>query len=291
MRWERGRRSENVEDRRGMGGMGGGGFKLGGCGLILLIAIALLTQTNPLTLLSQILNQQPAPQSGPQQAPANPGEPQAYDEEKEFVASVLGDLEDTWGKTFAQMNRTYEPATLVLFEQATQSGCGFGSAAVGPFYCPLDRKVYIDLVFFRQLHERFGAPGDFARAYVIAHEVGHHVQNLLGISSQVQELQQRGSQEDANSLSVRLELQADCFAGVWGFHYDKSRNLLEPGDFEEGLSAAAAVGDDRIQQEAGRSVSPESWTHGSAEMRQRWFVQGFQSGQVNNCNTFETNRL
>jgi predicted metalloprotease len=270
--------------------MAGGGFKLGGCGILLLIVIAIITKQNPLQLLGSILSQQPS-QSVPQQGPANPQGEQAYDEEKDFVQRVLGDLEDTWAQEFAEMNRSYQPATLVLFEQATQTSCGVGNAAVGPFYCPLDSKVYIDLVFFRQLHQQFGAPGDFARAYVIAHEVGHHVQNLLGISGKVHEMQQSVSQEEGNSLSVRLELQADCFAGIWGNSADQGRQMLEAGDMEEGLAAAAAVGDDRIQREAGRAVSPESWTHGSSEMRQRWFTQGFKSGQVNDCNTFETGRL
>jgi predicted metalloprotease len=293
MKWQLGRRSTNVEDRRGGGGrLPIGGFKLGGCGLFLIIAIALLTGQNPLQFLGAILSQQQE-SAPPQQAPSTPQDPQGpvYDEEKDFVERVLGDMEDTWAQIFSRMGRTFEPPRLVLFEQAIQSGCGFGSAAVGPFYCPLDQKVYIDLVFFRQLHQQFGAPGDFARAYVIAHEVGHHVQNLLGISDQVRQMQQRGSEEQANALSVRLELQADCFAGVWAHNADQSRQLLEAGDFEEGLGAAAAVGDDRIQREAGRAVSPESWTHGSSEMRKRWFTRGFETGDVNTCDTFKDNRL
>lgn len=287
MRWQLGRRSSNVEDRRGMS-LPGRGFQLGGCGLLLIILFAFITGQNPLRLLGVILQQEPSTQV---QQPTNPQTPQQYDEEKDFVSAVLGETEDAWTKMFSSMNRSYEPPRLVLFEQAVQSACGLSSAVVGPFYCPLDRQVYIDLVFFRELHERFGAPGDFARAYVLAHEVGHHVQNLLGISDQVRNLQERVSQEEANGLSVRLELQADCYAGVWGFHADKERHLLEPGDMEEGLAAAASVGDDMIQRQSGRAVSPESWTHGSSEMRQRWFSSGFQSGRVDDCNTFETNRL
>lgn len=290
VRWQLGRRSTNVEDQRGAG-FGGRGIQLSGCTLVLIILFALITKTNPLTLLGQILEQQPSTQVQQPTNPSNPQAPQQYDEQKDFVSSILGETEDIWGQVFSSMNRNYDAPRLVLFEQAVQSACGMSSAAVGPFYCPLDSKVYIDLIFFNELDQRFGAPGDFARAYVIAHEVGHHVQNLLGISDQVHSLQERSSQEQANALSVRLELQADCYAGVWGHHEDQKRKLLEPGDMEEGLGAAAAVGDDMIQRQAGRAVSPESWTHGSAEMRQRWFTKGFQSGRIDDCNTFETNRL
>src|SRR5262245_22842301 len=268
--------------------MGGRGFQLGGCGLVLVILFALITKQNPLTLLGQIMEQQPSTQV---QQPGNPQAPQQNDEQKDFVSSILGETEDIWGQVFTSINRTYEAPRLVLFTEAVQSACGMSSAAVGPFYCPMDSKVYIDLGFFNELDQRFGAPGDFARAYVIAHEVGHHVQNLLGTSGQVHEMQQRGSEEQANALSVRLELQADCYAGVWGYYEDQKRKLLEPGDMEEGLGAAAAVGDDMLQRQAGRAVSPESWTHGSSEMRQRWFTKGFQSGRIDNCNTFESRNL
>jgi predicted metalloprotease len=283
MRWQTGRRSGNVEDRRGMGG---GGFKIGGLGLLLVIVVSVLTGQNPLRLLG--LLQQAQPPAATQQPGGQTG---INDEQKEFVSAVLGDTEQTWEQLFSQMGRTYEHPRLVLFSGSVQSACGINSAAVGPFYCPPDKQVYIDLSFFQELDQRFGASGDFAQAYVIAHEVGHHVQNLLGISDQVHELQQRGSEADANSLSVRLELQADCFAGVWGFHANTQRQMLESGDVEEGLGAAAAVGDDRIQKSAGRGVSPESWTHGSSEMRVRWFKRGFEQGQVNTCDTFRANSL
>lgn len=282
MRWQQGRRSDNVEDRRGMS-MGGGGLKIGGVGLLLILGIALLTGQNPLKLLSYL------PQETTQVGTPVPSQPdtQGYDEEKDFVAVVLGDTEDTWGEIFAQSNRTYTPPKLVLFSQMVESACGTGSAAVGPFYCPLDSKVYVDLTFFQELSQRFGASGDFAQAYVIAHEVGHHVQNLLGLSDQVHQLQQQSSEEEANALSVRLELQADCLAGVWANHADQQRQMLESGDIEEAMNAAAAVGDDRIQESAGRAVSPESWTHGSSEMRTSWFRRGLQSGNINSCDTFQ----
>ncbi len=284
MRWQQGRRSDNVEDRRGMSmGMGGGGLKIGGVGLLLILGISLLTGQNPLKLLSYL------PQETTQVGSPVPSQPdtQGYDEEKDFVTVVLGDTEDTWGEIFAQSNRTYTPPKLVLFSQMVDSACGTSSAAVGPFYCPLDGKVYVDLIFFQELSQRFGASGDFAQAYVIAHEVGHHVQNLLGLSDQVRQLQQQSSEEQANALSVRLELQADCLAGVWANHADRQRQMLESGDIEEAMNAAAAVGDDRIQESAGRAVSPESWTHGSSEMRTSWFRRGLQSGDINSCDTFQ----
>lgn len=282
MRWQQGRRSENVEDRRGSG-FTGGGLKIGGVGLLLILGIALLTGQNPL----QLLNYLPQETSQVETPVPSPGESQVYDESKDFVARILGDTEDTWTEIFAKSNRAYTPPKLVLFTQMVESACGTSSAAVGPFYCPLDGKVYVDLTFFNELSQRFGASGDFAQAYVISHEVGHHVQNLLGLSDQVRELQQQGSQEQANALSVRLELQADCLAGVWAHHADRERQLLESGDIEEGMNAAAAVGDDRIQESAGRAVSPESWTHGSAEMRVSWFRRGLQSGDINSCDTFQ----
>lgn len=282
MRWQQGRRSDNVEDRRGSG-FAGGGLKIGGVGLLLILGIALLTGQNPLELLSR-LPQETSQVDTP--APSQ-NDPQAYDESKDFVARILGDTEDTWIEVFAKSNRVYTPPKLVLFTQMVESACGTSSAAVGPFYCPLDSKVYIDLTFFNDLSERFGASGDFAKAYVISHEVGHHVQNLLGLSDQVRQLQQQSSEEQANALSVRLELQADCLAGVWANHADRERQLLESGDIEEGMNAAAAVGDDRIQESAGRAVSPESWTHGSAEMRVSWFRRGLQSGDINSCDTFQ----
>ena len=283
MRWQSGRRSQNVEDRRRSGPLRG--FKIGGLGLLLILAFSFLTGQNPLRVLSLLMEstestRAPSPQTGEER----------YDAQKEFVSVVLADTEDTWQRLFSEQGRDYEEPHLVLFSDQAQSACGFSSAAVGPFYCPLDSRVYLDLIFFRELNDRFGASGDFAQAYVIAHEIGHHVQNLLGISEQVRRMQERAAEEDANRLSVRLELQADCLAGVWG-HHAGQRQLLESGDLEEALGAAAAVGDDRIQQSAGRAVTPESWTHGSSEMRSHWFLQGFNTGEITSCDTFNTRSL
>jgi uncharacterized protein len=281
MRWESGRESDNVEDQRGLS-LPGGGIRIGGCGLLLILIISLLTGQNPLRLISYLLEQQQTPQAT---APGQPGAPPANDQQTKFVRVMLASTEDTWTEIFNGMHRNYIAPKLRLFSGETQSGCGFASAAVGPFYCPEDQRVYLDLTFFEELDQRFGAPGDFAQAYVIAHEVGHHVQNLLGITDRVQRLQEQGN--DANALSVRVELQADCFAGVWGNHADKERHMLESGDVEEGMNAAAAVGDDRLQQSAGRAVRPETWTHGSSKMRVGWFTRGFQSGDISSCDTFQ----
>ena len=223
--------------------------------------------------------------------PAQPAPEPGQDPAVDFVAAVLGDTEDTWTHLFAERGARYEPPRLVLFSGAVDSACGLTSSAVGPFYCPPDRKVYIDLSFYEDLRDRFGAPGDFAQAYVIAHEVGHHVQNLLGISERVHELRATLDEERANALSVRLELQADCFAGVWGHHAHSEWRLLVVGDVEEGLAAAAAIGDDRIQKQARGDVAPESWTHGSSEMRVRWLKQGLLSGDPATCDTFKAPRL
>jgi predicted metalloprotease len=212
--------------------------------------------------------------------------PPPDDEASRFVRAVLADTEDVWGDQFTRAGRQYVEPTLVLFTEAVQSACGMNSAAVGPFYCPADQKVYIDLSFYRDLAARFGAPGDFAQAYVIAHEVGHHVQNLLGVSDRVYQLRRRSSEEEANALSVRQELQADCLAGVWAHHAHEQRQLLEEGDVEEGLTAAAAIGDDRLQRQAGRYVTPESFTHGTSAQRVEWFRRGMQSGSVQECDTF-----
>ena len=209
----------------------------------------------------------------------------------QFASAVLGSTEDVWGSVFSESGRTYARPKLVLFSDAVQSACGFTSAAVGPFYCPLDSKVYLDLSFFSDLKQQFGAPGDFAQAYVVAHEVGHHVQNLLGISDKVRSLQQSGGEEQANNLSVRLELQADCLAGVWANHAQSTQHLLEPGDLEDGLRAASAIGDDRLQRRAQGYTVPETWTHGSSDMRVRWLRRGLEHGQMNDCNTFGANDL
>jgi predicted metalloprotease len=215
--------------------------------------------------------------------------PGARDEVKEFIARVLGDTEDTWSAIFKKMGREYRPPKLVLFRGAVDSACGLASAAAGPFYCAPDDRVYLDRSFFEDLSKRFGAPGEFARAYVIAHEVGHHVQNQLGITGKMAQQRGRASEARSNALSVLVELQADCFAGIWG-HYAKQRGLLDPGDVQAGLAAAAAIGDDRIQQQTRGRVSPESFTHGSSAQRVRWFRSGLDSGDVNQCNTFETAR-
>jgi predicted metalloprotease len=286
MRWQDLRRSGNVEDRRGFGGIPGGGFKLGGCGLLLVIVMSLVFHINPLQLLG-VLQQAPVT-NVPQQGPGP--QPPANDPQADFVKAILGDTEDTWGKLFHEMGGSYDPPKLILFRDSVQSACGFASAAVGPFYCSSDEQVYLDLGFFDELSRRFGAPGDFARAYVIAHEVGHHVQNLIGISEKVQRERDQSSERMSNALSVRQELQADCFAGVWGY-YAKQKNVLEPGDVETALNAASQIGDDRLQMESRGYVSPESFTHGSSEQRVRWFNKGMQSGDINRCDTFSARTL
>ena len=277
MRWHGGRQSENVEDRRAMGGgrpmMIGGGIST----LVLLLLVWLLGG-DPLALLQQI-NQAP-PGAGPA-APLDPADPQAAglnDEQREFVSVVLADTEDVWREQFRLLGEQYREPKLVLFSDATQSACGFAQSAVGPFYCPLDQRVYLDTEFFRELERRFQAPGDFAQAYVIAHEVGHHVQHLLGWSDQVQAAKQRMDKRAANKLSVRLELQADYLAGVWAYHAQRSRQILERGDVEEALAAATAIGDDRLQREARGYVVPDSFTHGSSVQRVRWFRRGLETG-------------
>jgi predicted metalloprotease len=285
------RDSGNVEDQESAGparGLGGG-FKLGGVGLVAVLAISWFLGLNPLDVLRSLQGGESS--SGPtQSAPApSASAPGARDEIKEFIARVLGDTEDTWSAIFKKMGREYRPPKLVLFRGAVDSACGLATSAAGPFYCSPDDRVYLDRSFFEELSKRFGAPGEFARAYVIAHEVGHHVQNQLGITGKVAQQRGRASEARSNALSVLVELQADCFAGIWG-HYAKQRGLLDPGDVEAGLAAAAAIGDDRIQQQSGGRVSPESFTHGSSAQRVRWFRSGLDSGDVNQCNTFETAR-
>ena len=288
MRMEGREESDQVEDRRGMRIPGGRGTGFGCIGLILVLVISYFTGADPRQLLGLLgLVEQMAPTTTQQQVPA--GQPPKEDPQARFVAQVLKGTEEAWGQVFARGGNPYEKPVLVLFDGRVESACGLASAAVGPFYCPADRKLYLDLAFFRELSQRFGAPGDFAQAYVIAHEVGHHVQNLLGLSDQVTALQQRArSQEEANSLSIRLELQADCFAGVYG-HSDQQ--YLEDGDVEEGLRAAAAIGDDMIQKQTQGYTAPESWTHGSADMRVRWLRQGLRSGDPASCDTFKASRL
>jgi hypothetical protein len=282
MRWQMGRKSDNVEDQRG-GGVSQGAVG-GGLGVIVITLIALFLGVDPSAILDQVATNNP-----------NPGitsdRPPAEDRLANFVAVVLGDTEDTWHEVFKEMGRTYQEPKLVLFSGAVNSACGFNRAAVGPFYCPSDQKVYIDLSFYQDLKNKLGAPGDFAQAYVIAHEVGHHVQNLLGISRKVYNLQNQVSREEANQLSVRVELQADCFAGIWANRADKARQILEQGDVEEALNAATSIGDDRLQAQSRGYVTPESFTHGSSAQRVRWFKRGLETGQMNQCNTFNTNRL
>ena len=285
MRWRGERQSQNVEDRRGRGPAIGRGAGLGCGGLIVVLAISWLTGANPLQLL-QVAEQMQPPAASVDGGVAAGGAPN--DELGQFAATVLGSTEEVWGRLFTAQGATYRPPTLVLFDGAVQSACGLNSAAVGPFYCPGDQKVYLDLSFFDELSRRFGAPGDFADAYVIAHEVGHHVQNLLGYSEAVTRAQQQArSREEANEYSVRLELMADCLAGVWAYHAHRDRNLLEPGDIEEGLTAASAIGDDRMQKMATGRVQPESWTHGSSQMRVAWLRKGLESGDPDACETFE----
>ena len=279
MLWKKGRRSDNVEDRRGSGvrmSLAGGGI-----GTIVLALVALYFGVDPSVVL-QGLNEASTTSTSTTSQPISPEQEQL----KDFVSVVLADTEDTWTALFHDMNGSYQEPKLVLFSGAVQSACGMAESAMGPFYCPGDHKVYIDLGFYDELRQRFGAAGDFAQAYVIAHEVGHHVQNLLGISDKVHTAQQRAGRDGANALSVRLELQADCLAGVWANHADRTRNILETGDVDEALTAAAAIGDDNMQKQAQGYVAPESFTHGSSEQRVRWFNQGFKNGTLEQCNTF-----
>ena len=283
MRLEDQRASDNVEDRRGMrvgGGRLGGGMGLGT--IVVVLLISWVTGTNPLTLF-----QLAGGLSGGGSAPVEQGRTGAPTDDPQavFAARVLGSTEDAWNGIFQASGERYQPPTLVLFDDAVQSACGTNSAAVGPFYCPGDQKLYIDLSFFKQLDEQFGAPGDFAQAYVVAHEVGHHIQTLLGISDKVNAARQQASEVEGNRLSVLQELQADCFAGVWANHAS-DRNLLQQGDVEEGLRAAAAIGDDTLQKRAQGRVSPESWTHGSSDQRVTWLRRGMSEGTVNACDTF-----
>ncbi|MBW4639734.1 MAG: neutral zinc metallopeptidase [Gloeocapsa sp. UFS-A4-WI-NPMV-4B04] len=279
MRWEFGRRSTNVEDRRGM--QVSRPVVGGGIGFVVLALIATFLGVDPAILLEQS-----TPTNDPYSDSPQANSPTS-DRQTEFISVVLADTEDTWHKLFRQMGRTYVEPRLVLFSDAVESACGYARAATGPFYCPRDEKLYIDLSFYQDLQNRYQAPGDFAQAYVIAHEVGHHVQNLLGISDRVQALQSRVSQAEANQLSVRLELQADCFAGIWANQAQRSRQILEPGDIEEALNAASSIGDDRLQSQSRGYVVPESFTHGSSAQRVQWFKRGIQTGEPAQCNTFE----
>ena len=292
MRWEGQEQSSNVEDRRSGGG-GGGGFGLGGRSIgIGTIVIALLGGwifgINPLTIIgmlsgggSPVVQQQ----AGPAQAPPSD------DKEAVFVSTVLRSTEDAWGQVFRANNAQYQPPRLVLFRGATPTACGTGQSAMGPFYCPGDQKVYLDMDFFDTLSRQLGAPGDFARAYVVAHEVGHHVQNLMGLTDKVDSMRGRASQAQQNALSVRLELQADCFAGIWANKSQQAKNWLDQGDIESAMNAAARIGDDALQKRSQGYVVPDSFTHGSSAQRQRWFIQGYKTGSVQACDTFNAQSL
>ena len=280
------RQSRNIEDRRSQGAARIGSKGKVGIGTVLVALVAMYFGVDP----SVVLQGGSMLASPTQQADSGP-RPAAENAQAKFVSQVLADTEDTWHAIFNAAGQRYKEPQLVLFTGATQSACGVGRAETGPFYCPADSKVYLDLSFFDDLHRRFGAPGDFAQAYVIAHEVGHHVQNVLGISTQVQRERRRRSEREANQLSVMLELQADCFAGLWAHHADRSRAVLEAGDIEEGLAAAAAIGDDRLQRQSRGYVSPDSFTHGSSAQRVRWFRQGLQHGNMEACDTFNARTL
>lgn len=284
MRWRTGRRSANIEDRRGMRVSRGiplrGGLKGGGIGTIVLVLVAMYFGIDPTMLLQGSQSVAPGPaatQSIPPQQQQLAG----------FISVVLADTEDTWHQLFKQQNKSYQEPKLVLFSNAVQSACGMGEAAMGPFYCPGDQKVYIDLSFYDDLKSRHGAPGDFAQAYVVAHEIGHHVQTLSGISTRVHAQKRQLNKVQANALSVRQELQADCYAGIWAHHAQRTRNILETGDIEEALNAATAIGDDRLQKQARGYVTPESFTHGSSKQRVHWFNVGFRHGEVARCDTFQ----
>ncbi len=284
MRWERGRRSDNIEDRRGMR-VGRKGLAGGGIGAIVLALVAMYFGVDPSVVLNQTGNL--APTQEEQQTTFSPEDERL----KEFMSVVLADTEDVWGALFQESGQPYQPPKLVLFSGAVESACGFAEAAMGPFYCPGDQKLYLDMSFFNDLAQRHDAPGDFAQAYVVAHEVGHHVQTLLGISEKVHAARSRAGEAEGNAMQVKMELQADCFSGVWAHHANKARQILEPGDTAEALAAAAGVGDDRLQKQARGVGVPESFTHGSSDQRMRWFNKGMQSGDPGQCDTFKAARL
>ena len=279
MQWRGRKGSGNIDDRRGRGGMAVGGGLVG----VIIVVVAMLLGKDPAELMNVIPGGIVQEQTGNNTPPT--------DEAAQFVSVVLADTEEVWSKLFTGMGREYQEPTLVLFSDQTQSGCGFASAATGPFYCPADEDVYIDLSFYNELKERFGAPGDFAQAYVIAHEVGHHVQNLLGTSDRIDQMRGKISERDYNKLSVKLELQADFYAGVWAHHAQKMNQILEPGDIEEALNAANAIGDDRLQQQAQGRVVPDAFTHGTSEQRMRWFKKGFETGDIRQGDTFSATDL
>jgi hypothetical protein len=302
MKWEGDRQSDNIDDRRDEGGGGGGGGGIpfiggrgiGIGGIVIAVVAGWIFGINPLTILGLLSGggggvptQQHAPQANHPVRPHSAAE----DQQVAFVRTVLADTEDVWTALFKAQGGTYRMPVLTLFRGATHTGCGQGQAAMGPFYCPADEHVYIDLAFYDTLRTRLGAPGDFAQAYVIAHEVGHHVQKLMGISEKVDAARRRSSEARANALSVRLELQADCFSGVWANHANRMKQILQPGDIEEALNAASQIGDDTLQKHAQGTVVPETFTHGTSAQRVRWFRQGFDSGEVGQCDTFQAKTL
>lgn len=291
MRWKKGRRSDNVVDQRGKsGGIGGKGISLAAVAVI--VVMGLISGQDPMQIVGQVATQ--VMQQGGINTGAATSQPVAprSDEQTEFVRAILGDTEDTWRTLFRQAGKTYKDPTLVLFNGSVRSACGSADSAVGPFYCPADQQVYLDLSFFKEMEQRFAATGEFAQAYVIAHEVGHHVQTLLGISARVHSARQRGERVTGdNGLLVRQELQADCFAGVWAHHAQQRHAWLEPGDLKDALNAARAIGDDRLQQQARGHVVPDSFTHGTSAQRERWFNHGYRTGAVNQCDTFAAQQL
>ena len=293
MKWEGNRESDNVEDRRGDGGGGGGGFPIGGRGIgIGTVVLALIGWgvfgINPLTTIG-VLSGGGSPQMQQQQAPAH--RPPGNDQEAKFVSTVLASTEDVWTQVFRDGGAQYQSPKLVLFTGVTRTACGTGQSAMGPFYCPGDQKVYLDMDFFNTMSRQLGAPGQFAQAYVVAHEVGHHVQNLLGISDKVDRMRGRVSEREQNAMSVRLELQADCFAGIWANKSQQAKSWLEQGDIESAMNAAQQIGDDKLQKEATGTVRPDSFTHGSSAQRVRWFTQGYKTGSVKACDTFGAQAL
>lgn len=293
MEWQRGRRSSNIEDRRGMGGMGGGGMRMGrvagggGIGIIVVALIAMFLGVDPSIILQGGGGLMPMDQPGS----SSQLEPAKESELKEFVSVVLADTEDTWNPIFQQLGRQYEEPPLVLFSGAVQSACGMAGAATGPFYCPGDKKVYLDTSFFTTLRDRLGAGGDFAAAYVVAHEIGHHVQDELGILGQANEIRQQVSEAESNAISVRIELQADCLSGIWAHEAAQTLGVVEKGDFEEALNAAHQIGDDTLQRNAGQRPMPHTFTHGTSEQRAKWFMIGLRSGQLADCDTFAAEDL
>lgn len=297
MKWQRGRRSSNIEDERSNSANRSGGMRLSGgkisiAGIVLVVAFGLLTKQDPMQILGQVLGQLGGNGNVATESSTPPSTSKIDHSRDEFISTVLGDTEDTWTAIFKQQGKTYQPPKLVLFSGSISSGCGYASAAVGPFYCPADQKLYLDTSFFAEMKSRFKVGTDFAQAYVIAHEVGHHVQHLQGIDNQVnQAVRQGASREGANGLSVRQELQADCYAGVWGHQAESRYNWLEPGEIEDALKAADAIGDDNLQRQGQGRVVPDSFTHGTADQRMRWFKVGFDSGDMTRCDTFTAKQL